>query len=105
MARLAGAARQAERRERVSAFKRSGLTRAAWCAREGVALSTLAYWQRQSRMTLGSGSLVPIVVRDPVALPNQVLPGVVSIEVSGAVMRAGADVDTRWLAALLRALR
>lgn len=104
MSRLGNAAKQAERRDRLSAFKRSGLTRAAWCAREGVALSTLAYWQRQSRAVLGSGSLVPIVVRDVVSARTQ-WRGVVSIEVSGAVLRAGADVDTRWLAALLRELR
>jgi len=104
MARLANVAKQAERRDRLSAFKRSGLTRAAWCAHEGVALSTLAYWQRQSRAGSGSGSLVPIVVRDVVS-PRTQWPGVVSIEVSGAVLRADAAVDTRWLAALLRELR
>lgn len=105
MASLAKAAKRAARLQRLAAFKSSGLTRTAWCVREGVPLSTLAYWQRQQRAETAQCSLVPIMVRAISPARSEALSGVVSIEVAGLRVRADAAMDAQWLALLLRELR
>jgi len=105
MSRLA---KQALWRKRVLAFERSGLSRRAWCARAGVAVSTLDYW----RIRLGDSAggceqaLVPIVVSGEPSATGRGAAGAIEIDFGGGLrLRADADVDTRWLAALLRGLR
>lgn len=51
-------------RHRVEAFERSGLSRRVWCARAGIAVSTLDVWRRRLRNT-AAPTLVPIVVAPP----------------------------------------
>lgn len=93
--------------KRVAAFERSGLSRSAWCAREGLAVATLDYWRirlRADRSTV-SRALVPIVVARPVVESVCAAAGTVAIEVAGVRLRSGADVDAGWLLSLLRGLR
>ena len=104
---MAGSAKQLVWRERVAAFEHSGLTRSAWCTREGVARSSLDYWRRRLRAAPPTGGLVPIVVTQSSCVParSSGAQGAVAIEVAGVWLRAGADVDARWLVSLLRGLR
>ncbi len=51
-------------------WQESGLTRRAYCAREGLALSTFDHWRRQARKPLRDEAVqVPVVVPvDPLTL-------------------------------------
>jgi hypothetical protein len=60
-------------RGRIKAWKASGLTRVAWCKREGICISTLDYWRRQIEPTEAVAessvpgralTLVPVKIRD-----------------------------------------
>lgn len=84
--------------KRVAAFERSGLSRRAWCGRQGLNASTLDYWRRQ----LGERAvpeLVPIVVSGGVVTADIeiALPG-------GTRVRVPGTVDAVWLSALLRGI-
>jgi hypothetical protein len=104
-------AKQAMWLARVSAFERSGLTRVEWCARAGLAVSTLDYWRRQVCEVPQAGSqvLVPVVLSETAtatAQRAQVGVGAIEIDIGGGVrVRAGSGVDAIWLASLLRGLR
>ena len=91
--------------QRVRAFDRSGLTRSAWCARHGVAVSTLDYWRCRIGKAAVSRSLVPIVVDEAVAAGDAQTPGVIEVQVLGLRLRADAGVDATWLCHVLRGLR
>lgn len=90
-------------RERLMAFDRSGLQRGVWCARHGFKVATLDYWRQQLASEGGTieQRLIPIRVN---AAPVSV--GEVKIEIGGGIcLHAGTNVDTDWLASLLRGLR
>jgi len=107
---------------RIAAWERSGLSRPAWCAAEGVNVHTLDYWRwrlrspqpgarlRSTAHALArskSGALVPIVVREPAPSVRGVGTGADAIEIAlpgGMRMRAAASTDVRWLAELIREL-
>ena len=93
--------------KRVAAFERSGLTRSAWCAREGLAVATLDYWRARLRAEVSTAprALVPIVVTTPDVDCVRAAAGAVEIEVAGVRLRSGSDVDAQWLLSLLRGLR
>ena len=94
-------------RERVEAFERSGSSRRAWCAAQGLRVGTLDYWRYQFRSTarvmpkVGAPSMVPIVVRSDESeattgrMVTLVLP-------SGMRLSASVGIDATWLARLLR---
>lgn len=94
---------------RVLSFERSGLTRVAWCRREGVSAASLDYWRRRVRAVVDESgrALVPIMVSDACAAESAVVrAGVLEIEVGGDVrLRADARLDAQWLASVLRGLR
>jgi hypothetical protein len=106
MSRLA---KQARWHKRVVAFERSGLTRRAWCAREGVVMATLDYWRRRCRAVAEESrpALIPIMVSDAgAAVVAGAGTGVLEIEIGGGVrLRADAQVNAQWLASVLRGLR
>ena len=100
-------AKQALWSKRVLAFERSGLTRRVWCARAGVAVPTLDYWRsRFGDLARGSEQvLVPVVVSAPSTMGRSAA-GAIEIDLGGGLhLRADMQVDTGWLAALLRGLR
>jgi transposase len=102
-------AKQAHWRKRVLAFERSGLTRRAWCAQEGVAAATLDYWRARIRNLAerSDQSLVPIVVSQaPKTQARPAAASAVEIDLGGGLrLRADAQVDAQWLANVLRGLR
>ena len=97
----------AEWRRWLARYERGGLSQRAFCARHGLALSTLTYWRRRERNRAAgqSASFVEVpqpamlTVRSPMADTGVLieLPGGVRLEVSQAT-------DPKWLAALLREL-
>ena len=101
-------AKQVLWRNRVLAFERSGLTRSAWCAREGVSTSTLDYWRRRGGAAAekSAQALIPIVVADVCAADSVGRGGALEIDLGGGVrLRADAQVNAQWLASVLRGLR
>ena len=100
---MAESAKRVLWRERVLAFERSGLQRGVWCARHSFKVATLDYWRQQLASESGTieQRLIPIRVNEvPVSV------GEVKIEIgSGICLHAGRNVDTDWLASLLRGLR
>jgi hypothetical protein len=105
MSRLA---KQVHWRKRVLAFERSGLTRVAWCGREGVATATLDYWRRRCRAAAEGSerALIPIMVSEARGAEAVGVCGTLEIDIGGGVrLRADAQVSAQWLSSLLRGLR
>jgi transposase-like protein len=85
--------------ERIAACKRSGLSRRAWCAQQGLNANTLEYWRRRLRGR-APAALVPVVVSGD----GEASTGArIEIEASGVRLQV-VDADATWLAKLLRAL-
>lgn len=91
--------------KRVAAFERSGESRRAWCAGQGLSPNTLDYWRVRLRGGNAAPSLVPIVVESGSQSSGaHGAPGV-DIELPGGVrIRATANVDAAWLSAVLRGM-
>lgn len=85
--------------KRIRAFERGGLTRRAWCAREGLSVSTLDYWRRRLR-DVEASALVPVVVSDAPTAAKAI-----EISVAGMQLRVSSAVDADWLSRVLRGLR
>lgn len=93
--------------KRIAAFEGSGVSRRAWCQRQGLNPNTLDYWRSRLRQTnvaatgaQASAALVPIVVAGNSA-------ATASIEIalpSGTRVRATSEADPVWLSALVRGL-
>ncbi len=97
-------AKRVLRRDRVSAFDRSGLQRGVWCERHGFKVSTLDYWRQQfGAAGAVKQRLIPIRVNAPLAASSV---GKIKIDIgSGICLNADTNVDADWLASLLRGLR
>jgi len=95
---------------RLAACERSGMSRRAWCAAQGVSVHTLDYWRYRLRPSKAARSsskaLVPIVVKDTAAARSIASTPAIEIALpSGVQVRAPASTDVRWLAVLVRELR
>lgn len=93
---------------RLASLEASGLSRRAWCEREGVNRNTLDYWCRRllGARTAKASELAPIVV-----VPARAAGGVaerdrrVSIELPhGVCVHFEVGVDAVWLSALVRGI-
>ena len=84
--------------KRIRAFERGGLTRRAWCAREGLSVSTRDYWRR--RLRDAPTALVPVVVSEAPTAAKAI-----EISVAGMQLRVSSAVDADWLSRVLRGLR
>lgn len=82
----------------VRAWRESGLTQRAYCETHGLKLSTLGYWSRRERGTVGGVKLVPVKV-EGMSLPGLVLRGA-----QGWQLSLPPGIPSGWLAELLRAL-
>ena len=87
-------------RDHLIACQQSGLTRAEYCTRQGLARSTFGLWQRRCQQADAEHSgFVPVTVST--AAP------VSTIEIdltNGRSVRLSGAVDVAWLAGLLSAL-
>lgn len=90
---------------RIASWSRSGLSRRAWCDRNGINVQTFDYWRRRLRelpalrQRKAPAALVPIVLASPAASEpvELVLP-------SGLRLRVPSDADAVRVATLVRAL-
>lgn len=97
----------AEWRRWLVRYERSGLSQKAFCARHGLALSTLTYWRRRekARVTEHSASFVEVQQATGSAVSRPTIDTVVLIELPGGVrLELSQATDPRWLAGLLREL-
>jgi hypothetical protein len=85
--------------QRLQRFARSGLSVAAFCAREGVSSASFYAWRRRLGEAGPDPRFVPVrVVAAPPAAPVEVvLP-------SGCVLRLAPGCDTAWLRELFDVL-
>jgi hypothetical protein len=87
-------------REHIADWQASGLTRTAYCAQQGVKVSTLDYWRRRlpeaSRPAEAVG-FVPVQIGPPAAE--------LRLEWRGMTLCLPAAVSADWLAGLLRRLQ
>lgn len=89
----------------VAALRRSGLTRAAYCRRNGLSYASLTAWEHRLRASApqprrAAPALVPVVVEAP---PSNGVP-LVEIRIgTQLIVSVPAAVDAQWLGALLRA--
>ena len=102
-----------ERQRLLALYGRGGLSQRRFCERHDLPLSTLTYWLRQARRC-GTAPEGPAVVELPVELGAEMSAetalgdarGLVSIRLAnGLEVRAGSDVDVRWVGQLLKELR
>lgn len=96
----------AERQRLLDQYERSGLSQKAFCARHGVALSTLQYWRRRAREA-GQEPAPSFVEVAQIAGTARSLSGgaMVVIELAGGVrLEVPAGTDAQWLSGLLRAV-
>ncbi len=96
-----------EWRRWLARYERSGLSQKAFCARHGLALSTLTYWRRRDRNRAAehSASFVEVPQSAVAAVPSSIALAGVLIELpSGVRFELSQATDPKWLAALLREL-
>lgn len=94
--------KEPEARAALASWRRSGLSVAAFCAREGYSHTRLRYWAERlgetSRPRTPSISFVPVTLGD-VRRAHQI-----EIERAGVVLRVREDVDAALVARLVAAL-
>jgi len=97
----------AEWRRWLSRYARSSLSQKAFCARHGLALSTLTYWRGRERNRVSGqpASFVEVPQSAMVTVPSPMADTGVLIELPGGVrLEVSQATDPKWLAALLREL-
>ena len=97
----------AERRRWLDRYERSGLSQKAFCARHGLAPSTLTYWKRWERAagTEQAASFVEVPRSVGTVEGSLAADAAVLIELPGGVrLEFPQAADPKWLAALLRGL-
>lgn len=94
--------KEPQARAAFAAWRRSGLSMSAFCAREGYSETRLRYWSERlgepPRTHSPSVSFVPISVGD-IGRANQI-----EIEHAGVVLRVREDLDVAHVARLVAAL-
>lgn len=98
----------------VQAWRRSGLTQAAYCAKHGLNRHTLAYWCSRRRRpknrlsdTAPAARFVPLRVNDVVQVENDAAMAPAALELwwpNGMRARVAAGSDAAWLVTVLGTL-
>ena len=98
----------------VQAWRRSGLTQAAYCAKHELNRHTLAYWCSRTRRpknrlsdTAPAAQFVPLRVKDAVQVEKDSATAPAALELwwpSGMRARIAAGVDAAWVASVLGAV-
>jgi hypothetical protein len=87
-------------RQRLEAWKQSGLSQRAFAVRHGYPVRQVGYWARRMARQEPEPGLMPVQIKaSEAALAVMSLSGT-----SGWTLALPADVPATWLAALLRAL-
>ena len=94
--------KEPQARAALASWRRSGLSVAAFCAREGYSETRLRYWSERLGEALRSGSasmsFVPITVSEVRRVQQ------IEIERAGVVLRVREDLDVNRVAQLVAAL-
>lgn len=95
----------------VRAWRRSGLTQAAYCEKHELNRHTLAYWCSQTGRpkdrlsnTAAAAQFVPLRVKDAVRVEKDSVTALAALELwwpSGMRARIAAGADAAWVAAVL----
>jgi hypothetical protein len=85
----------------VSDYERSGLTRREYCEDQGIAVTTLDYYQRRRRMERAAAKLVPVTVR-PAAAEGVSERGFALVLSNGRRIESCWNFDEGQLARLIR---
>lgn len=94
--------KEPEARSALSAWRRSGLSAAAFCAREGYSEARLWYWRKRLGGQPAEQSPAVSFVRVP--LEGAARGGQIEIECSGVVLRVRENLDAEHVARLVAAL-
>jgi hypothetical protein len=94
--------KEPEAREALAAWARSGLSTAAFCAREGYSYSRLRYWSE--RLGKRATAPTPSVSFVPVTLAERAVARHIELEHHGVVVRVREDLDVAHVARLAAAL-
>lgn len=94
--------REPEAREVLASWRRSGLSAAAFCAREGCTTARLRYWSE--RLPDAPSASTPPVSFVPLALGAIRRAAQIEIERGGVVLRVREDLDVEHVARLVAAL-
>ncbi len=90
--------------ERIAAFERSDVSRRAWCAQNGVNKNTLDYWRKRLSAALPAVAPIRVTMR-PAGEASVAVSAIVRIDLPhGVRVHTAADIDTAWLAALVRGI-
>ena len=94
--------KEPEAREVLASWRRSGLSAAAFCAREGCTTARLRYWaERLPDAAEASSASVSFV---PIALGETRRAAQIELERGGVVLRVREDLDVAHIARLVAAL-
>lgn len=94
--------KEPEAREVLASWRRSGLSSAAFCAREGCTTARLRYWaERLPDAAEASSASVSFV---PIALGETRRAAQIELERGGVVLRVREDLDVAHIARLVAAL-
>lgn len=101
---IKGSGRNAIEVERIVVdFERSGMSRRAYCEREGIALPTLDWYRRRARASRSSVNLVPVKVeKTPSPLTGGAPDGFALVLNNGRRIETGWNFDENQLARLIR---
>ena len=94
--------KEPEARRALMEWRRSGLSAAAFCAREGYSETRLRYWS--ARLAAPQAEPLPTVSFVPVALGATQRARYIEIERGGVVLRVREDLDVEQVARLVTAL-
>jgi hypothetical protein len=94
--------KEPEARAVLASWRRSGLSAAAFCAREGCTTARLRYWSE--RLPDAPRASPPSVSFVPIALGEMRRAGQIEIERGGVVLRVREDLDVTHVARLVAAL-
>lgn len=81
---------------------RSGLSIAAFCRKQGVAISTYHYWRKRSHVSLAQGGFVEFHIGEEVTMPAA---GPIRLEFRGATLILPETFSVQSLRHCLEAVR
>jgi len=85
--------------EQVCAWRESGQSQAAYCARYGIKSHNLAYWIKRERAQAGTLTLVPVSLSQPGCTGDLILRGA-----RGWHLHLPTGASPEWLADLMQRL-
>ncbi|MFK3845494.1 IS66 family insertion sequence element accessory protein TnpA [Stenotrophomonas sp. NPDC078853] len=86
--------------KQISAWSASGTTQAAWCAKNGLAISSFSYWRRKLAAAAAATPALPATL--PICISPAAPVVTADIRLPSGVSVCVPATDPVWLARLLR---